>query len=61
MKRKTKRAQDLEDTLAQGIAAVMAADAATQEPSPEAQDMAGLFLEELNRLWAEPLPDEAAA
>jgi hypothetical protein len=62
MKRKTKRGQNLEDSLAEGIAAVMAAsESAGEEPPPEVSDMADLFLDELNRLWAEPLPDEAAA
>jgi hypothetical protein len=61
MKRKTKRAQNLEDSLAEGIAAVMAASESVGEPPPEVSDMADLFLDELNRLWAEPLPDEAAA
>jgi hypothetical protein len=42
----------LEDTLAQGIAAVMAADEELSLP----EDMADLFLEELNRLWSEPEP-----
>jgi hypothetical protein len=42
----------LEDTLAQGIAAVMAADAQLNQP----EDLADLFLEELNRLWADPEP-----
>jgi hypothetical protein len=42
----------LEDTLAQGIAAVMAADEQLNQP----EDLADLFLEELNRLWADPEP-----
>ena len=42
----------LEATLAEGIAAVMAADEALNEP----EDLADLFLEELNRLWSEPHP-----
>jgi len=41
------------DTLAEGIAAVIAAD--TELKAPE--DLADLFLEELNRLWATPAPD----
>ena len=45
-------AAGLEDTLAEGIAAVMAADAELNRP----EDMADLFLEELNRLWAESEP-----
>jgi hypothetical protein len=41
-----------EDMLAQGIAAVMAAEEELTLP----EDMADLFLEELNRLWGEPEP-----
>jgi hypothetical protein len=47
---------ELTDSLAEGIAAVMAAG---HELELDA-DMADLFLEELNRLWAEG-PAEAAA
>ena len=43
----------LEDTLAEGIAAVMAAD---EELAAAPADLADLFLEELNRLWADPAP-----
>ena len=43
----------LEDTLAEGIAAVMAAD---EELTAAPADLADLFLEELNRLWADPAP-----
>jgi hypothetical protein len=42
----------LEDNLAEGIAALMAAEEQLAQP----EDMADLFLEELNRLWAEPEP-----
>jgi hypothetical protein len=42
----------LEDSLAEGIAAVMAAD----EELNETEDLADLFLDELNRLWSEPEP-----
>ncbi len=42
----------LEDTLAEGIAAVIAAD---EQLSTQAE-LADLFLEELNRLWADPSP-----
>ena len=42
----------LTDTLAEGIAAVMAAD----EQLSRTEDLADLFLEELNRLWADPEP-----
>ena len=45
--------QVLEDTLAEGIAAVMAAD---EELVTQPADLADLFLEELNRLWADPEP-----
>jgi hypothetical protein len=44
----------LDDTLAEGIAAVIAADEQLSRP----EDLADLFLEELNRLWSadtEPL------
>jgi hypothetical protein len=46
---------DLADTLAEGIAAVIEADAqlAGHEPG-EPGELADLFLEELNRLWAAP-------
>jgi hypothetical protein len=60
MKRKAKQAQDLEDSLAEGIAAVMANAESFDEPATDAGGMADLFLEELNRIWAEPLPEEAA-
>jgi len=42
----------IEDTLAEGIAAVMAASEELTRP----EDMADLFLDELNRLWADPAP-----
>ncbi len=45
--------EGLEDTLAQGIAAIMAAD---EELATSPADLADLFLEELNRLWADPEP-----
>ncbi|MEO7221312.1 MAG: hypothetical protein ABIY37_02485 [Devosia sp.] len=44
--------ETLDDTLAQGIAAVIAADEQLNHP----EDLADLFLEELNRLWADPAP-----
>ncbi|GEM_PF-2649743 len=53
MQDKTEPGQDIEDTLAEGIAAVIAAG----ETLGEADDLADLFLEELNRLWAEPDPE----
>jgi hypothetical protein len=49
---RTDETMPLEDTLAQGIAAVMAAD----EQLNQTEDLADLFLEELNRLWADPEP-----
>ena len=60
MKRKAKQAQELEDSLAEGIAAVMAASESVDDSVAGAGEMADLFLEELNRIWAEPLPEEAA-
>ena len=45
--------QMLEDSLAEGIAAVMAAD---EKLATHPADLADLFLEELNRLWADPEP-----
>ncbi len=45
--------EPLEDTLAEGIAAVMEA---SEEPATPPADLADLFLEELNRLWADPAP-----
>ncbi|HVY52283.1 MAG TPA: hypothetical protein VHA07_12085 [Devosia sp.] len=71
MRRKTKRTEELKinvqaeltDTLAEGVAAAMAAHEqmlAGEETAPA--DMADLFLEELNRLWAEePSPSSAEA
>jgi hypothetical protein len=44
--------EHLEDALAEGIAAVMAAEEELSHP----EDLADLFLEELNRLWADPEP-----
>ncbi|HEX4299102.1 MAG TPA: hypothetical protein VHZ56_13865 [Devosia sp.] len=60
MKRKTKQNQELEDSLAEGIASVMAATEALDEAPPDSSEMADLFLEELNRLWAEPPAEQAA-
>jgi hypothetical protein len=50
MNEKSQQSEGLSDTLSEGIAAVMAV--AEQLAQPE--DMADLFLEELNRLWYEP-------
>ena len=52
MNTETAETEALEDTLAQGIAAVIAAD----EQLNHQADLADLFLEELNRLWADPAP-----
>lgn len=43
---------EIDESLAEGIAAIMAAD----EDLPHPEDLADLFLDELNRLWAEPQP-----
>jgi hypothetical protein len=48
----TREPDALEDSLAEGIAAVIAADDQLAHP----EDLADLFLEELNRLWADPEP-----
>lgn len=74
MRRKTKRIgepkinvpPELSDTLAEGVAAAMAAHETlvSDEDADTPADMADLFLEELNRLWAEgpaDLPAGAAA
>jgi hypothetical protein len=50
MRENTEQTEELTDALAEGIEAVMTAG----EELEEAPDMADLFLEELNRLWAEP-------
>lgn len=55
MNEKTEQREELDDTLTEGVAAMMAADAAVSHP----EDLADLFLEELNRLWADPAPLEA--
>jgi hypothetical protein len=52
MNPETSDTETLEDTLAEGIAAVMAADEQLNQP----EDLADLFLSELNRLWADPEP-----
>jgi hypothetical protein len=56
MQQKTEKSEELTDSLAEGIAAVMAAN----EELEDTEDMADLFLEELNRLWAEPPAADAA-
>jgi hypothetical protein len=55
MNEKSQQSEGLTDTLAEGIAAVMAAAESLAQP----EDMADLFLEELNRLWYE-LPSDSA-
>ena len=54
MNDKSEQSEGLTDPLAEGIAAVMAAEEALGQP----EDLADLFLEELNRLWADPAPLE---
>lgn len=52
MNDKSEQTEGVTDSLAEGIAAVMAAEELLKEP----EDMADLFLYELNRLWADPAP-----
>jgi len=59
MNDKSQQSEELTDALAEGIAAVMAANEEL-EGSEDTVDMADLFLEELNRLWAEAPAAEAA-
>jgi hypothetical protein len=60
MNEKPEQSEQLTDSLAEGIAAVIAA-AETLGEQPEAgDDLADLFLGELNRLWAEQPAGEAA-
>jgi hypothetical protein len=54
---KSQQPDEVADSLAEGIAAVMAASDQLAEP----EDLADLFLEELNRLWAAPEAEAAAA
>jgi len=56
---KTEQSEKLTDSLAEGIAAVMAASAEL-EGDIDGEEMADLFLGELNRLWVE-VPLEQAA
>jgi hypothetical protein len=56
MDEKTEQSEELTDSLAEGIAAVMAAG----QELAGTDDMADLFLEELNRLWAERPVEQAA-
>ena len=60
MQHYTEQSDHLTGAPAEGIAAVMAAN----QQLDETEDMADLFLEELNRLWTEPstaLPFDDAA
>jgi hypothetical protein len=52
MDQKTEQPEGFEESLAEGIAAVIAAGEDVARP----EDLADLFLEELNRLWADPEP-----
>jgi hypothetical protein len=56
MDEKIERSDVREDNLAEGIAAVMAAAEELEHP----EDLADLFLDELNRLWAEGPVEQAA-
>ena len=56
MNQKTEHSEELTDSLAEGIAVVMAANAELDS----IEDMTDLFLDELNRLWTEPDLPEAA-
>ena len=56
MNDQSQQSEELSDALAEGIAAVMAAN----EELEGTEDMADLFLEELNRLWVEAPAAEAA-
>ncbi len=56
MNEKSEQSEELGDSLAEGIAAVMAAGAALEET----EDLADLFLGELNRLWLEQPADQPA-
>ena len=70
MRRKTKRTEDVQikvqaeltDTLAEGVAAAIAAheDLMADEEGNAPADMADLFLDELNRLWVEGPADRPA-
>ena len=59
-RKKTEQVQDLEDSLAEGIASIMAAEDQLDDLDPEATDLTGLYLDELNRLWTEPAPEIGA-
>ena len=52
MMSRTIETEPFEDALAEGVAAIMAAEEELSRPD----DLADLFLEELNRLWADPEP-----
>ncbi len=59
MHEKTEQSEELTDSLAEGIAAVMAASERL-EGSVDGEEMADLFLGELNRLWVESPYEQAA-
>jgi hypothetical protein len=56
---KTEQTEELTDSLADGIAAVMAASERL-ETGVDGEEMADLFLGELNRLWTEGSLEQAA-
>jgi hypothetical protein len=56
---KTEQSEELIDSLAEGIAAVMAASAELADDQ-DGEDLADLFLGELNRLWVESPLERAA-
>ena len=60
MNEKSEQSEMLTDSLAEGIAAVMAAGESLVEPQDPPEELADLFLGELNRLWVEH-PAGAAA
>ena len=60
MNEKSEQSEMLTDSLAEGIAALMAADEIPGQPEGPAEELADLFLGELNRLWVEAPADEAA-
>jgi hypothetical protein len=59
MRDKAEQSEELTDTLAEGIAAVMAASERL-EANVDDEEMADLFLGELNRLWVESPYEQAA-
>ena len=59
MQHNIEQSEDLTGALAEGIAAVMAANEQLEDAFGE-EEMADLFLGELNRLWVESPMDQAA-